>query len=393
MDNNFFASASAAPAPRRLALEFTGSGSEYFRIWIVNLLLIVVTLGIYYPWARVRKLRYFYANTLVGGDALGFHGNPKSMFRGYALMGGLGLAYSVASNFSPIAGLIALIALFAVGPALWRAGLQFRLSNTSWRGLRFSFAGGMADAYKTQLPVLVPLLGLILVGVVAGAMAAPGADGAAKPPGGALLVGLGLAPLVLIACSAYSFWRMKLYQHSHYRLGALQTRFTAVFGSFVKLFLKGIGLMFVVGFLVGIVGGMGAGVFGRGSGSGFLTVFLGLLVGLVVVAMLLATLKPWLVARLQNLVWNHTGNDELQFNSALKARSFIGLSFKNWLLIFFTLGFYWPFAAIAVARLRLEAMRIDLNIDPDSLSADRIGGKVGATGEAAGDLFGLDIGL
>ena len=132
---------------------------------------------------------------------------------------------------------------------------------------------------------------------------------------------------------------------------------------------------------------------GRGSGSGFLTVFLGLLVGLVVVAMLLATLKPWLVARLQNLVWNHTGNDELQFNSALKARSFIGLSFKNWLLIFFTLGFYWPFAAIAVARLRLEAMRIDLNIDPDSLSADRIGGKVGATGEAAGDLFGLDIGL
>jgi hypothetical protein len=46
-------------------IEFTGSGSEYFRIWIVNLLLTLVTFGIYYPWAKVRRLRYFYGNTLV----------------------------------------------------------------------------------------------------------------------------------------------------------------------------------------------------------------------------------------------------------------------------------------------------------------------------------------
>ncbi|MGH8034242.1 MAG: DUF898 family protein, partial [Lysobacterales bacterium] len=32
-------------------IEFTGSGSEYFRIWVVNLLLLLVTFGIYYPWA------------------------------------------------------------------------------------------------------------------------------------------------------------------------------------------------------------------------------------------------------------------------------------------------------------------------------------------------------
>lgn len=51
-------------------IEFTGSGSEYFRIWIVNLLLTLVTLGIYYPWAKVRRLRYFYGNTLVAGHAL-----------------------------------------------------------------------------------------------------------------------------------------------------------------------------------------------------------------------------------------------------------------------------------------------------------------------------------
>ena len=53
----------------KLRLEFTGSGSEYFRIWIVNLLLTLVTLGLYYPWAKVRRLRYFYAVPQRPGDA------------------------------------------------------------------------------------------------------------------------------------------------------------------------------------------------------------------------------------------------------------------------------------------------------------------------------------
>jgi uncharacterized membrane protein YjgN (DUF898 family) len=35
---------------------------EYFGIWIVNLLLSLVTLGIYTAWAKVRRLRYFYGN-------------------------------------------------------------------------------------------------------------------------------------------------------------------------------------------------------------------------------------------------------------------------------------------------------------------------------------------
>ena len=387
MEKTYFARRQPAAAPQRLSFEFTGSGSEYFRIWIVNLLLIVLTLGIYYPWARVRKLQYFYANTLIAGDALAFHGKAQTMLRGYALMGGLGLAYSVASNFSPIAGLIALIALFAVGPALWRAGLQFRLSNTSWRGLRFAFNGSVKDAYNTQWPVLLPLLALIVIGVVAGATASVSAAGVPNSPGAGLAVALGLGSLVLIGGSAYSFWRMKRYQHSHYRLGHLQTRFSAGFGAFVMVFLKGLGLAMLGGFFLGLLSGIGAALVAQ------MGPVVGVLVGVMMVALVLASFKPWLIARLQNLIWNHTGNDELQFVSALKARSFIGLSFKNWLLIFFTLGFYWPFAAIATTRLRLEAVYIDLTMDADSLTAELQGRKVGATGEAAGDLFGLDIGL
>jgi uncharacterized membrane protein YjgN (DUF898 family) len=40
-----------------IPFEFRATGSEYFRIWIVNLLLTLVTLGVYSPWAKVRRLR------------------------------------------------------------------------------------------------------------------------------------------------------------------------------------------------------------------------------------------------------------------------------------------------------------------------------------------------
>ena len=67
-------------------VHFSGTGSEYFRIWIVNLLLVIVTFGIYWPWARRRKLQYLYHCTWVDGHAFDFHGNPRSMLRGSTIL-------------------------------------------------------------------------------------------------------------------------------------------------------------------------------------------------------------------------------------------------------------------------------------------------------------------
>ena len=50
---------------RILPFEFRGNGGEYFKIWIVNVLLTLITLGIYSAWATVRNNRYFYSNTFV----------------------------------------------------------------------------------------------------------------------------------------------------------------------------------------------------------------------------------------------------------------------------------------------------------------------------------------
>jgi uncharacterized membrane protein YjgN (DUF898 family) len=72
----------AVPLPETLGFTFSGSGKEYFRIWIVNLFLTVATLGIYSAWAKVRRLRYFDRNTHLAGAVFDFRGDPKAILRG-----------------------------------------------------------------------------------------------------------------------------------------------------------------------------------------------------------------------------------------------------------------------------------------------------------------------
>jgi uncharacterized membrane protein YjgN (DUF898 family) len=98
-------------------------------------------------------------------------------------------------------------------------------------------------------------------------------------------------------------------------------------------------------------------------------------------------------ARLQNLVWGHTASPRLRFDSSLRARALAGLWFKNTLLVLLTLGLYMPFAQVASARLRLEAMTVISDVDPDELAASAAQADEAAAGDAAGDLLGFDIGL
>jgi uncharacterized membrane protein YjgN (DUF898 family) len=108
---------------------------------------------------------------------------------------------------------------------------------------------------------------------------------------------------------------------------------------------------------------------------------------------LLICIKPYAVARLQNLVWTKTGNAELRFVSTLRVRSLLWLTIKNWFFILLTLGLYWPFAAVAMARLRLEAVGIKSRVQPELLVSQIQPREGDAAGDAAGDFFGLDVGL
>ena len=71
---------------RQHAFEFSGTGGEYFRIWIVNIFLTLVTVGIYSAWAKVRTLRYFAASTSLDGASFAYLANPYSILKGRLLV-------------------------------------------------------------------------------------------------------------------------------------------------------------------------------------------------------------------------------------------------------------------------------------------------------------------
>ena len=376
--------------PENLPLVFTGSGSEYFRLWIVNLLLMLITLGIYFPWAKVRKLRYFYGNTLVGGEPLGFHGDPKKMFKGYVLVAVLFGCYSAAGKFSRGAGFIALLVIAALWPALLKSSMQFRLANTSWRGLRFRFTGSLVDAYRAALPLFLP--GALIVGASAFRDVSPQTQGQL-----AILIGLlGLGSMVL---APWLLWNLKKYQHTNYSLGAEQTRFSASIWSFYKLSLKVIGVYLGLVITVSIVFGLAFWISGgpaamSASGKADPTTMALAFFWIVPFAFILFIgLNAFSVARSQDLIWNHTASEHAQFQSRLRFRSLFWLNIKNWLLTALTLGLYWPFAVVATRRLRLQSASIALTMDVEQLMADSGSNAGEAAGDAAGDFFGFDIGL
>ncbi|NRF66294.1 DUF898 domain-containing protein [Aquincola sp. S2] len=376
------------PSAGNLPLRFTGSGSEYFRIWIVNLLLTIVTLGLYHPFAKARRLRYFHANTVVGGHALGFHGDPWKMLRGFLLMLVFGAVYVGAGQFSVTAGALAGAAFALLWPALWQSSLRFRLANTSWRGLRMRFDGDLRGAYAALLPLLLPLAVML---VASAGLGQPG-----QPEPSALRAAIaGFSMLAIALLLPYTLARIKRYQHGHYALAGEVTQLDVRTRSFYGWALR----TFLVSVLpLGLIGIAAAAVLPdmrhlRGDAALRASIGFGGLLLLAYLVTLLLT-QSYAVARLQNLVWSATRSPRLSFDSRLGFGALMGLMAKNLVLMLVTLGLYRPFAVIAMTRLRLEAVSIDAADDIEQWSAAAAArGTPEAAGDAAGDLLGIDIGL
>jgi uncharacterized membrane protein YjgN (DUF898 family) len=126
--------------------EFSGRTGEYFGIWFVNLLLSIVTLGIYSAWAKVRRLRYFYGSTSLDGSSFEYHGRPIAILKG-RLIAVLGYAVFVigARVDSRFGILLFPVFMFGMPWIIMRARL-FQMRMTSWRGLRFNFLGTYGGA-------------------------------------------------------------------------------------------------------------------------------------------------------------------------------------------------------------------------------------------------------
>ncbi len=385
-----FLSDGRAPTTDRaqtLDIRFTGSGSEYFRIWIVNLLLTLITFTLYWPFARARRLAYFQNNTLVGRDPLGFHGDPWKMFRGYLLMVTFGVSYWAVSNLAPALAWVPLLLLAVLWPALWRASLQFRLRNTSWRGVRMSFEGDLKGAYLCMLPFFIPV---VLIGMVFGVVASAMQGAEAGAAGAVFAAVTGVVVLAMTALSPWLLARIKRYQHGGYAFAQERTRLDAGLGAFYGFSFRAMGVSFLCTALLAGLGAIVAAAAGGFSGAAVIMLPFLLALAYLVFPLLLV---PYTTSRLQNLLWANTRSRRIRFDSQLQFAPLVALTAKNWLFIALTLGLYWPFAKVHTARMRLEAMGVSVQGDVNAWLAKAQGGDKGILGDAAGDFFGIDMGL
>lgn len=145
--------------PQEVPFEFRGSVSEYFGIWIVNILLIILTLGIYSAWAKVRTNRYFYGNTLLEDAPFAYLALPLTILKGWAIAVVALVVYSVITNFIPWTAIIFFILFLLALPWVVVRAMAFRARNSAHRNIRFTFNASYGEAAKVfiGLTLLLPL--------------------------------------------------------------------------------------------------------------------------------------------------------------------------------------------------------------------------------------------
>jgi uncharacterized membrane protein YjgN (DUF898 family) len=320
------------------AFEFSGEGWEYFRIWIVNLLLTILTLGIYSAWAKVRRLQYFYRNTRLDGASFEYHGTPIAILKGRLIAFALLVVYTVAGNLNPVLGILIFLLIMAVMPWLIVRSLRFKLFNSSYRGLRFGFAGGDGAAYAVFL--LLPILSV----------------------------------LTLYLLAPFTHYKIKQYQHNNSRFGDTFFRFDGTAGAFYKLYLQALGMMVVAGVLAGVFS------------------VLGLPLMLVLLPLAFLFVSAWLAVGLPNLIWSATGIGEHDLYCRMEVWQYVKISLTNLLGIVLTLGLFIPFAQIRMARYKLTCMGVLAQGDLGAFVAGQTQAD-SATGEETAEMFDVDISL
>lgn len=310
---DFYAPAEA-PAIVRHRPEFSGRAGEYFGIWFVNLLLSIITLGIYSAWAKVRTERYFYANTRLAGSTFEYLASPLAILKGRLIAYAIVIALSLSAQFA--LGLYAFLAFLVAMLMPWVIvmSLRFRARNSGWRGLTFRFDQTGASAYG-------PFMGW------------------------PILSALSLSLLYPV---------MKRRQHAFvvdgHWFGRKRFNFDATLGAYYAPYGVAIGLGLFL--LIGMGFGVGGVVMATGGQSSSVP----LAVYAVMVAFYLGffALMAMLQVRYTNLFWNSTRLGTHRFESTLRVRDMIWLYASNLVAIVCTLGLAVPWAMIRLARYRAD---------------------------------------
>ncbi|MFW5452970.1 YjgN family protein [Thioalkalivibrio sulfidiphilus] len=321
---------------RTLPFQFSGQGAEFFRIWIVNILLTILTLGIYSAWAKVRTHRYFYGNTEVDGTRFEYLASPISILKGRLIAMAALLLWVFSDIISPWLSIALVLIFIPLLPWVIMQSMAFRNHNSAYRNLRFTFRGGYGGALKAF--ILWPLLGVLTLGIM----------------------------------MPYAIYRQQRYLIEHSGFGTATFRFSAGAGDYFWVAFLAVALLMGGVTVASILG----------------VVFAPLMVlGMIVVYLLVFAF--WQV-RTVNLRFNHSSLPGVHFESRYETRSYAWLVFTNLLGMALTLGLFYPWARVRTARYAAEHIVVVSDTDMQAFIAAEQG-KVASTGQEMGDFFNVDF--
>ncbi len=330
----------AAENQQNFPFSFQGNGGEYFRIWIVNILLTIVTLGIYSAWAKVRNAQYFYGNTELDGTRFAYLAKPLTILKGRILAVIVFVIYMIISNLYPIAGgILGLLFMIAV-PWIVVRSLKFNMRMTAWRNVRFGFEGSVGGAAMTF--IAWPFFGLLSLGL--------------------------LFPMAIYKQMEY------IIQNTRY--GTAKFNMRSFIGDYYILCLKIMGFMFLAGL----------------AAVGLSFIF----EPLSIVGMFFIYFFAFIffTVRSVNMMYSNASfnGGAVNFDSTYQDWSYAKMVLMNSLLTALTLGLYLPWAMVRIAHYKADHLQI-LSADGLHSIAAAEQENVSALGEELGDVFDLGIGL
>lgn len=345
--------------------QFTGDSWEYFKIWIVNIFLTILTLGVYSAWAKVRNKRYFYGNTQVDGSSFEYLANPIAILKGRLIAFAVFMAYFVSVSFQPLAEPVFLIAFIIALPWLVIRSLTFNARNSAFRNVRFDFKGRYGEAIKLFFGL--PLLNIVTLGL------------------------------------AYPYYahQQKRFVVANSGYGTTGFQFQATVGNFYGVYLRALGMLVLVGLAYLAVNysslmSLAQAVPPQAPAPTPMPIPPQQAIALMLPMLLILPFYLWIGtythAATANLTFNGAINGEHGFVSSLRTRGLFWIYLTNLVAMVVSLGLLIPWAKVRLARYRCERLQLKVAGDLDQFIAhQRDMGK--ATGEELAEMFDVDLGL
>ena len=386
----------------RYPFSFTGRGGEYFKIWIVNILLSIITLYIYSAWAKVRTRRYFAGNTVLDNSSFDYHATGKQILLGRIIAVVLLIIVTVGGVIDPFVSIGGFVILALLLPwAVWRS-IKFNMRMTSYRNVRFGFDGKLGPMYMYLL--VMPLIPLLVAAVVAGGLYMSGIAAVTE------LAGLGVVGVfAMYLIYPWIHKRLANYMLRNYRYGTAKFSGELSTGRFYAIYIKAFFLSLLVYFAVLLVGAgiafllSSLGILGpdffesyfqnpeQFGQTGSILGILAVVFFYLVIFFIGTLITSYFRSRLrEHLFDNGILDQRVDPESTVTARGLWWISISNILILVFTLGFGYPWTKVRMARYIADNTVVHAEDSLDNFVSDEKD-KVGALAEELGDAFDMDV--